>query len=126
MFGKLLLTAAVILGAYLVIRLRMQRGREATAAAPTPRRESLLPAGVLQAIAYGLVAVMLAGSLFWLFLDWEAEREPVTIRVINANTGDSISYQARREDVKGRHFTTLDGRRVTLADVERMELEEGR
>jgi hypothetical protein len=36
------------------------------------------------------------------------------------------SYQARRDDVKGRSFTTLDGRIVTLADVERMVLADGR
>ena len=46
------------------------------------------------------------------------------MRVINANTGEGVTYQARREDVAGRSFRTLDGRRITLADVERMELDE--
>jgi hypothetical protein len=125
MFGKILLTLAVILGAYLVIRTRIQRGRE-VAAAPPPPREPLVPATTLKAVAYGLVAVMLGGSLYWVYLDWEAGQGLVTVQVINANTGNITTYQARREDVTGRSFTTLDGRIVTLADVERMVLADGR
>lgn len=126
MFGKLLLTLAVILGAYLVIRTRIQRGRAVAAASPPPVREPLIPAAALRAVAYGLVVAMVAGSLLWLYLDWEAGASVVTVQVINANTGDVTLYQARREHVEGRRFTTLEGRIVTLADVERMELAEGR
>jgi hypothetical protein len=122
MFGKILLTAIVILGAYLVIRTRMRRNRE-PAAVPRPGgREPLLPSGALKTLAYGLVTTMAAGSLLWLYLDYEAGREVVTVRIINANTGDVTTYQARRADVRGRRFVTLDGRPVTLADVDRMEL----
>ena len=126
MFGKLLLTLAVILGAYLVIRTRIQRGRAVAAASPPPVREPLIPAAALRAVAYGLVVAMVAGSLLWLYLDWEAGASVVTVQVINANTGDVTLYQARREHVEGRRFTTLEGRIVILADVERMELAEGR
>ena len=126
MFGKILLTAAVILGAYLVIRARIQRDREPTVALPSPQRTPLIPPGALKALAYGLVVTMLAGSLLWLYLDYEAGREVVTVRVINANTGNVTTYEARRADVKGRSFTTLDGRPVTLADVDRIELGVGR
>jgi hypothetical protein len=125
MFGKLLLTAAVILGAYLAIRGRMQRARDPVPVSDAPQREPLVPPGALKAIAYGLVAVMVAGSLLWLYLDYEAGREVVTVRVINANTGEATTYMARRADVRGRQFTTLDGRPVTLSDVDRMELGTG-
>jgi len=125
MFGKILLTLAVILGAYLAIRARIQRGRETVAADRRKCREPAFPATALTAVSYGLVLVMLAGSLLWLYLDWETGQRLVTVRVINANTGDVTTYRARREDVKGRQFTTLDGRSVTLADVERMVLAEG-
>lgn len=126
MFGKIILTAAVVLGAYLAIRARMQRGREPVVDPSSPPREPLVPAGTLKAVAYGLVVVMVAGSLLWLYLDYEAGREVVTVRVINANTGDATNYMARRADVKGRQFTTLDGRPITLSDVDRMELGAGR
>jgi hypothetical protein len=126
MFGKILLTAAVILGAYLAIRARMQRGSEVTSVPPAPARDPLVPVGALKVVAYGLVAAMVAGSLLWLYLDYKAGQEVVTVRIINANTGDATTYMARRAHVKGRRFTTLDGRPVTLSDVDRMELRTGR
>lgn len=122
MFGKILLTLAVLLGAWMVIRARMARGRN-PAPAPAPG-SPLLPPAAVRMVAYGLVAVMVAGSLMWLYLDWESGRGLVTVRVINANSGEETIYQAHREDVAGRHFTTVDGRRVTLAEVERMILED--
>lgn len=126
MFGKILLTAAAILGAYLAIRARMQRGSVAASAPLARARDPLVSAGALKAAAYGLVAVMAAGSLLWLYLDYEAGQEVVTVLIVNANTGDATTYKARRADVKGRGFTTLDGRPVTLSEVDRMELRAGR
>ena len=126
MFGKILLTAAVILCAYLAIRARMRRGSQVASVPPAPARDPLAPVGGLKVVAYVLVVVMVAGSLLWLYLDYEAGQEVVTVRIINANTGDATSYMARRADVKGRQFTTLDGRPVTLSDVDRMELRAGR
>ncbi len=122
MFGKILLTAAVILAAYLVIRARMRHGRERAAPPPAAQLPPLVPAGVVKAIAYGLVVVMVAGSLLWIYLEYQTGREVVTVRVINANTGEVTTYRARRAAIDGRRFTTLDGRPVTLADVDRMEL----
>jgi len=124
MLGKILLTLAVILGAWLVIRQRMERAR--TPAPPPGARRPLLPPTFVRALAYGLVTVMAAGSLLWLYLDWEAGRGLVNVRVINANTGEVTSFQARRQDIEDRQFTTLDGRRVTLAEIERMVLEDAR
>jgi hypothetical protein len=123
MFGKILLTLAVILGAYSVIRARMRGSEDPKASAPATPSPPLIPPGTIRAVAYGLVTVMTVGSLLWLYLDWQEDREVVAVQVINANTGDVTTYRARRMDVQGRHFTTLDGRRVTLADVERMILE---
>lgn len=122
MLGKIFLTAVVIFGAYLVIRNRMRQNADGTAVPSSQPRVPLLPPGILRAVAYSLAVFMVAGSLLWLYLDYEAGREVVTVRVINANTGEVTTYQARRADVKGRRFTTLDGRPVTLADVDRMEL----
>ncbi len=126
MFGKILLTVAVILGAYYVIRARMQYDRKPTTAPPLRPLTQVVSPGILKVIAYGLVAVMVAGSLLWLYLDYQSGREVVTVRVINANTGNVTTYQARRAHVQDRRFTTLDGRPVTLADVDRMELSAGR
>jgi len=122
MFAKILLTLVVILGAYAVIRARMRQDGGSESARSAPASMPLIPPGTVRAVSYGLIAVMVLGSLLWLYLDWEAGREVVTVQVINANTGGIATYRARRADVAGRHFTTLDGRRVTLADIERMVL----
>jgi hypothetical protein len=120
MFGKILITVVVLVMAWLVIRKRLQTGGQV--APPPVRGDPLMPVGVLRALAYGLVSVMVAGTGLYLFQGWVTGREAVTVRVINANTGEGVTYRARREDVVGRSFRTLDGRRITLADVERMEL----
>jgi hypothetical protein len=126
MFGKVLVTLVVVLAAYAVVRTRMRPGPRA-ADLPVPPRQPLLSADAFRAIAYGLATLMVVGSLGWLFLDWEVGHQVVTVRVINSNTGDSTTYQARRTDVSdGRRFTTIDGRRVVLADVERMVVEDRR
>ena len=126
MLGKILITGVVILIAYLTIRSGAQRrARSGTVSLPS-RQEPPLPTGALRTLAYGMAAVLMAGSLLWMYLDYRSAREVVTVRVINASTGSVTTYRARRSDVQGRQFNTLDGRRVTLADVDRMELETGR
>ena len=120
MFSKIILTLAVILGAYAVIRARMGRSGETAGSAPPPR--PLVPAKTLRVIAFALVACMVAGSLTWLYLDWEDGNQIVTVEIINANTGAVTTYAARRRDVRGRQFITLDGHPVSLADVDRMVL----
>ena len=122
MLGKLLLTLAVIAGAYAVIRARMRAAdpNASRAAAPRP---PLVPPPLLRNLAFGLVVMMVTGSLLWLYLDWEARREVVSVQVINANTGQITNYQARRGEIGQRGFETLDGRRVELSDVDRMVLQ---
>lgn len=123
MFTKLLLLTLVILGVWVAFRVRTAPPTKPRHPRPTlPTRRGWLPAGAPRALAYGLVSVMFAGTGLYLFEGWEAGRRPVTVRVINANTGGVVTYQVSPKDVTGRSFRTLDGRQVTLADVERMEV----
>ena len=48
----------------------------------------------------------------------------VTIRVVNSQTQEVVTYHAQRGKIRGRHFETLDGREVTVAEVERLEMYE--
>jgi hypothetical protein len=128
MITKLLFTAAVVVVVYLLFRTRLRQGGEP--ADPPPRlpapatpAASAQPARIL---AYGLVSLLLVGSAGYLFLQWRGNQEIVVVRVVNAHNGESVTYRARRGEIQGRRFTTLDGRRVILADVERIELESGR
>jgi len=116
MIGKLILTMAVVYVGWLVVR---QRLREA-AGEPAQTAVRELPAGALRVGAYALVGLMLAGSGLWLFLDWRAQRELVEVQVVNPYTGAVQRYQVRRGDIDGRSFRTPDGRRVRIAEMERM------
>ena len=118
MLLKILLTAAVILGSVLVLRRRALRVQQtAPAAQPAAAKPRLA-----YVAAYGLVSVMLAGAVFFIYLEWADSYQVVKVQVIDARTGKSVSYKAHRGEVEGRSFRTLDGLKVTLADVERMEL----
>jgi hypothetical protein len=120
MFWKLLLTAAVILGAYLVIRGRMNRARRPEPGAPASACR--LPAGLVRTAAYAALVLMLGGTGLYLIRGWDKGREILRVQVVNANTGVVIDYRARRRDIAGRDFRTLDGQEVRLADVERLIL----
>ena len=76
----------------------------------------------MRTIAYGILTVMLLGSVWYLFRNWELGNEVLRVQVVNANTGVITPYEARRRDIDGRVFRTLDGREIRLADVERMIL----
>lgn len=77
--------------------------------------------------AFRVAAYVLAGSAvfsagWFIYQDWAESQKTVTIRVINAQTGESTHYQARQAQVYGRTFRTVEGHQVRLADVERMEV----
>ncbi len=124
MITKLLLTLSVIGIAWLVIRNRSRRGEIASTEqpmrlrAPASQQNSQAP----RLAAYGLIVFMILASGVFLYLQWRDEYRIVTVQVINTQTGESVTYEARRGDVDGRRFETLDGRVVTVADIERIEM----
>ncbi|WP_428603331.1 hypothetical protein [Sedimenticola sp.] len=127
MFLKLLLTLLVIAGALLTLRMRNQRhlrqypqpGRLINEPAPVAKRA---PRRSIQLLASGAVVLMLAGAGLYLYHQWSSAYQVVTVRVIDTRSKQSTSYQAYRGDIDGRTFQTTDGRTVTLAEVERLEI----
>ncbi|UHD16959.1 hypothetical protein [Thiocapsa bogorovii] len=124
MISKLLLTAAVIFVAYLVIRARIRRSREA--AGLIASRPPLIPPALIRPLAYGLLAVMLIGSVAYLVRDWDRDREIIPVQVVNANTGEVTRYEVLRGSVDGRRFLTADGREIRIADIERLIMDSDR
>ena len=127
MFTKLLLTITVII----VVLLMARSGRPAK---PTPQANAARRTGPattqatlspLRLSAWILIAVIATVTVTVAAWQWLGGRDTVTIRVINSNTGHSISYQAYRDQTGKRRFSTVDGRTITLAEVERMEIEPG-
>jgi hypothetical protein len=119
--SKILLTLAVIGVAWLVIRHRQQSLSEAER---VPRLDSAQQSSnrTIKWLSYGVLALMVSASL--LYLGWQVSQgyRLVTVRVVDAQSGRSVSYIARRMDVDDRHFLTQDGREILVADGERIEL----
>ncbi|SCZ61696.1 hypothetical protein [Thiohalomonas denitrificans] len=122
MITKLLFTALIVAGVIFWTRhrgeARQRRSRRPESrAARSPWYWRMAPAGALLAV--------LGVSAFVFWLEWEAEHQVFTVRVIDTRSGEVRQYPVYRDAVSNRSFQTIDGRRVTLADVERMELVEG-
>jgi len=122
MLLKILLTASVILGAILILRRRMHRVAQVRVAAQTGVQPEIPKSRIQYVAAYGVLLVMLGGAGFFIYLEWQDSYQVVDVRVIDSSTGNEVNYRARRGDIDGRTLRTLDGREITLADVERMEL----
>ncbi len=73
-------------------------------------------------MAYATVFTMLAGSGIYFYFQWKDAYQVVSVRIIDTRSGREVVYQAYKGDVEGRSFQTTDGRMVTLAEVERLEL----
>ena len=123
MFMKLLLTLLVIAGAVIALRLRGKSSpQQAAISHDTENDRTTAKSNLPKIAAYGMLGVMLLGSALFIYVQWQDTWQVVTIRIINAGSGKESTYQAYKGDVKGRSFTTTDGRTVNLAEVERMEL----
>jgi hypothetical protein len=128
MIAKILMTAAVIGIAYLVIRARYQGAapQRNGDASPAERAPPLLSPVAIRLAAYAVIGLMLAGSAFYLFQSWEQQQQVLDVSVVNPYNGQVQHYEARRGDIDGRSFRTLDGRLIRIAEMERLILEDRR
>ncbi len=122
---EMLLTASVVALVYLVVRKRSgmaaRRRPPATVAAATtdPSRHIAMRRGV-----YLFFGLMLAVSAAFVYVEWRENDRVIDVRVVNSRTGKTVRYRAHRGDVGSRSFTTVDGRTVMVADVERIEVDD--
>jgi len=93
-------------------------------APPLPRPVTPERPRLVYYFAVGLITIMLLGAGYYLFEVWFDGSRIITVRVINSNTGSVTSYEVRKGDVEAGKstFQTIDGRTVTLAAVERLEM----
>jgi hypothetical protein len=78
---------------------------------------------MLQRGTYIFMFIMVVAAALMIYLEVADKYTTVTVHVINTQTGLRNSYQARRDDVKASSFTTVDGRKVFVAGIERVEVE---
>jgi len=120
MIGKILFTLAVILLVALIWRTRSPRlpAPQGRPRLVNPLAKRFSPVRVL---AVATVALMLLASAYLLYEHWRDSSDVIFIRVIDAGSGRTVEYRAQRGDIKEREFLTTDGRRIVLAETERLE-----
>ncbi len=119
MIGKTLFTLLVILAA-----LSWLRYQGAVRPGPNATQRPSPPARTPYYLAFGVAALfVISGGLYW-YGQWQHARAVLEIHVSHPGSGQVTTYQARREAINGRRFTTLDGRDISLSADERMELRE--
>jgi hypothetical protein len=121
MLTKILLTLSVIVVCVLVISAR--RKKPGIAAGTSLSKETLERQKQLRQAAWIFMGVMVIAAGIMMTVELWDKNSLVTVHIINTQSGERMSYQARREDVSQNSFTTVEGRRIFTAGVERIEIE---
>ena len=120
MLTKILFTVAVIIIVLLVyqVRARPSTAQARRAAATAKQNKSGRWA------IYFVAGILVVAASVVFFFKWQDDNTEITIRVVTGQENQISSYKALRKNIKdkGRTFTTLDGRLVTLGDSDRSEL----
>ncbi len=121
MLTKLLVTIGVIIACIWLVSARRDKPGPRTKVIVSKKaqeRQKLLRRG-----AWSFMALMVLAAVIMIALELQDKNALVTVHVINTQSGERISYQARREDVSQNSFTTVEGRKIFTAGVERIEIE---
>ncbi len=73
-------------------------------------------------VIYSVVFVLALASGVVYFFKWQNDNSIITIHVVSVDREEPAIYKALQKNIKGRTFTTLDGRIVTLGDSDRIEI----
>lgn len=120
MLTKLLLTLAIIAAAYLFLRYRRRQASAGPRVEPAAD-ESVRRTFSQLAAALLVVITIMIGAFF--LHRWYDDRTLMEVRVIDTRSGEVSRYQAYKGDLEGRSFLTIEGRAVSIADSERMEVQ---
>lgn len=119
MITKILITLLVAAAALAYMRSRNRTVTESPAARQRAREQNRNAMFVAIAFVVLTLAVS-AGVFYW---HWSERHQLHNVQVINSHTGERQTYQVYRDDIGERKFTTIDGRRISLSDAERMEVQ---
>ena len=122
MLTKLLFTLAVITGCFWYIASK-RGSQQQPALLVVSSKKDKRKREILRRSAYLFMAVMVLIAVVMIYIEVADNYSVVTVHVINSQTGSRVSYQARRDDIKSNGFTTLEGRQIYTAGVERIEVE---
>jgi hypothetical protein len=118
MLTKIFFTIVVIVIVALVFRTKTAP-QKAKVVKPEEPDGSLSVRTVAYIIIVGLVVV--SSTIF--YFKYQSDNKIINIRIIS-DDGTSTVYQAHQKSIKGRQFETLDHRKVTLGESDRIEMED--
>lgn len=119
MLTKIFFTLLVMVIVGLVFRTKAGVTGKARVVEPV-EQEGSLP---VRTVAYLIIAVLIIVSSTIFFFKYQSDNQIINIRVISED-GTSTVYQAHQKSIKGRFFITLDNRKVTLGESDRIEMED--
>ena len=121
MLTKILFTLLVIIIVGLVFRTKTAARKPAPAQVIEVQEQ---PGSLsVRTVTYIIIAALILVSSSIFFFKYQSDNRIIEIKVI-AEDGTSTVYQARQKNIKGRQFTTLDNRNVTLGESDRIEMED--
>ena len=121
MLTKIILTLLVVVGCLWFASSKRGQNRQPSLVVGSKKdqqRRAILLRG-----AYLFMFAMVIAASAMIYIELSDSYTTVTVHVINTQTGAKSSYQVRREDVAAHSFTTLNGRKVYVAGIERIEVE---
>jgi hypothetical protein len=121
MLTKIIVTLAVIVGCLWFASSK--RNHELQLVQRKPGKKEIERKLLLTRSAFAFMFLMVLAAGVIVFFELQNDYETVTVHVINSETNTRTSYEAQRQDVTEEGFTTLEGRKVFVAEVERVEVE---
>lgn len=121
MITKIIFTLVVIVGCLWFASSKRNQELQSVENQPSKKENERKLLLTRSAFAFMFLMVLAAGVV--VFFELQDDYETVTVHVINSETNARTSYEAQRQDVTEDGFTTLEGRKVFVADVERVEVE---
>ena len=121
MLTKLILTLLVIVGALWFVSSKRGEPKQRVLVIASKKEQENRQ--MLRYGAYVFMGIMVIAASVMIYLELSDSYATVTVHVVNTQSGTRSSYQARRQDIQGSSFTTLDGRKVYVAGIERIEVE---
>ena len=121
MLTKLILTLLVIVGALWFVSSKRGEPKQRVLVIASKKEQENRQ--MLLRGAYVFMGIMVIAAAVMIYMELSDSYATVTVHVVNTQNGTRSSYQARRQDIQGSSFTTLDGREVYVAGIERIEVE---
>ena len=133
MLSKFLLTLAVIIAAFLVLRQRklstpaaakprsnVDAGKASKVSNIEPKNDSL--SADMRMAAYMFLVLMVGLGATMYYFRWQDDHHILTISLHRDNLSAPVIYQVYKFQLQDRSFVTIDGTVVNVASSERMEV----